>query len=134
MLLEGKREGAVVYPYVLKGSNDVYSARTEMFGPVATLISHTGDEDALRLANDTSAGLSGAVHSADIARAQSLPLVGRLAWFISMIRVSMMSHALPLVVRRLQVWAASDAISPLMSSRLISGYRCKLNSVRIRFN
>lgn len=70
ILLEGKREGALVHPYVLKGSNDVYSARTEMFGPVATLISHTGDEDALRLANDTSAGLSGAVHSADIARAQ----------------------------------------------------------------
>lgn len=70
MLLEGKRDGALVYPYVLKGSNDVYSARTEMFGPVVTLISHKGDEDALRLANDTDAGLSGAVHSADVARAQ----------------------------------------------------------------
>lgn len=70
VLLEGKREGALVYPYVLKGTNDVYSARTEMFGPVATLIPHKGDEDALRLANDTDAGLSGAVHSADIERAQ----------------------------------------------------------------
>lgn len=70
VLLEGKREGALVYPYVLKGTNDVYSARTEMFGPVAILIPHKGDEDALHLANDTDAGLSGAVHSADIERAQ----------------------------------------------------------------
>ncbi|WP_440464421.1 aldehyde dehydrogenase family protein [Psychrobacter sp. ASPA161_6] len=70
ILLEGERDGALVYPYVLKGSNDVYSARTEMFGPVVTLISHKGDADALRLANNTDAGLSGAVHSADISRAQ----------------------------------------------------------------
>ncbi len=70
ILLEGKREGALIYPYILKSTNDGYSACTEMFGLVATLILHTGDEDALRLANDTDAGLSGAVHSADIARAQ----------------------------------------------------------------
>ncbi len=70
MLLEGKRDGALVYPYVLKNTNDGYSACTEMFGPVATLISHSGDEDALQMANDTDDGLSGAVHSADIARAQ----------------------------------------------------------------
>ncbi|GAA0315378.1 aldehyde dehydrogenase family protein [Psychrobacter aestuarii] len=70
LLLEGKRDGALVHPYVLKGNNDVYSARTEMFGPVATLIAHKGDDDALRLANDTDAGLSGAVHSKDIKRAQ----------------------------------------------------------------
>lgn len=70
MLHEGKRDGALVYPYVLKNTNDGYSACTEMFGPVATLISHSGDEDALQMANDTDDGLSGAVHSADIARAQ----------------------------------------------------------------
>ena len=70
MLLEGKRDGAVVYPYVLKSTNEGYSACTEMFGPVATLIAHSGDNDALRIANDTDAGLSGAVHSKDIKRAQ----------------------------------------------------------------
>lgn len=70
ILLEGKREGNLVYPYVLKGTNDVYSARMEMFGPVATLIPHKGDDDALRLANATEAGLSGAVHSSDIERAR----------------------------------------------------------------
>lgn len=70
VLVEGKREGALVYPYVLRGTNDVYSARTEIFGPVVTLIPAKDDADALRIANDTTAGLSGAVHSASIERAQ----------------------------------------------------------------
>jgi aldehyde dehydrogenase (NAD+) len=44
-------------------------AREEIFGPVLVVMAHDGDEDAIRLANDTPYGLSGAVFSRDDARA-----------------------------------------------------------------
>ena len=65
ILLEGKREDAVVYPYVIKGTNETWTAKNEMFGPVATLICAKDEADALRIANDTDAGLSGAIHTAN---------------------------------------------------------------------
>lgn len=65
VLLERKREGAVVYPYVIKGTNETWTAKNEVFGPVANLIPAKNEEDALRIANDTDAGLSGAVHTSN---------------------------------------------------------------------
>ena len=44
----------------------------ESFGPVVTVVRADGDEDALRIANDTEFGLSAAVFSRDFARAWSL--------------------------------------------------------------
>src|SRR5690606_3696970 len=44
-------------------------AREEIFGPVLVVIPHDGDEDALRIANDSPYGLSGTVFSGDSARA-----------------------------------------------------------------
>ena len=41
------------------------SSREEIFGPVASLIAHHGEEDAIRIANDSELGLSGAVFTAD---------------------------------------------------------------------
>ncbi|OWY62740.1 hypothetical protein B7486_56810 [cyanobacterium TDX16] len=49
--------------------NDATLARTEVFGPVLTVIPHDGDDDAVRIANDSPYGLSGAVQSADPERA-----------------------------------------------------------------
>lgn len=69
VLLEGKRDGNVLSPYVLKGSNDITTAQNEMFGPVITLIPAKDEEEALQLANDTKQGLSGAVSSGDEKRA-----------------------------------------------------------------
>lgn len=63
VVLEGKVEGNVMHPYILTGSNDVATAQNEMFGPVATIISAESDEEAIRIANDTPFGLSGAVHA-----------------------------------------------------------------------
>ncbi|WP_084268710.1 aldehyde dehydrogenase family protein [Oceanobacillus damuensis] len=63
VVLEGKVEGNVMHPYVLTGTNDVATAQNEMFGPVATIISAESDEDAIKIANDTPFGLSGAVHA-----------------------------------------------------------------------
>jgi aldehyde dehydrogenase (NAD+) len=45
-------------------------AQEEIFGPVLCIIPHDGDDDAVRVANDSAFGLAGAVWSADNARAE----------------------------------------------------------------
>ncbi|MDH6242918.1 aldehyde dehydrogenase [Mycobacterium sp. OTB74] len=58
--------GFYVQPTVIGGlTNDARVAREEIFGPVLTVISHDGDADAVRIANDSPYGLSGAVVGAD---------------------------------------------------------------------
>ena len=52
-------------------TNDARVAREEIFGPVLTVIAHDGDQDAIRIANDSPYGLSGTVFSADPQRAQA---------------------------------------------------------------
>ncbi|MET7351950.1 aldehyde dehydrogenase family protein [Streptomyces mirabilis] len=42
--------------------------RQEIFGPVALLVTFDGEEEAVRIVNDTPYGLSGAVHTADVER------------------------------------------------------------------
>ncbi|MBP6381414.1 MAG: aldehyde dehydrogenase family protein [Pseudomonadales bacterium] len=49
--------------------NDMAIAQEEIFGPVLAVIAYEDDEDAIRIANDSVYGLSGAVWSADEARA-----------------------------------------------------------------
>jgi aldehyde dehydrogenase (NAD+) len=44
-------------------------AQEELFGPVIAVIAHDGDDDAVRIANNSIYGLSGAVYSADEERA-----------------------------------------------------------------
>ncbi|MEU8874469.1 aldehyde dehydrogenase [Streptomyces javensis] len=47
--------------------NDMKVSREEIFGPVASLIPHRGEDDAVRIANDSDLGLAGSVFTADTA-------------------------------------------------------------------
>jgi aldehyde dehydrogenase (NAD+) len=62
--------GFFIQPTVIAGlGNDARCAREEIFGPVLTVIPHDGDDDALRIANDSLYGLSGTVFGTDPERA-----------------------------------------------------------------
>jgi aldehyde dehydrogenase (NAD+) len=62
--------GFWIEPTLVVGvDNEARIAREEVFGPVLVAIPHDGDDDAVRLANDSPYGLSGAVQSGDLERA-----------------------------------------------------------------
>lgn len=68
-LLHGPTEGNLVYPSVLTDlPADSPLRHEETFGPVALIIPVDGEEEAVRVANDTPYGLSGAVHTGNIER------------------------------------------------------------------
>lgn len=65
--------GFFVEPTVIAGlDNTARVAREEIFGPVLTVIAHDGDDDAVRIANDSPYGLSGTVFSGDDERARRI--------------------------------------------------------------
>ncbi len=69
----GSRTGAIVAATLLDGVKPgmrIYAE--ESFGPVKSIIRVNGDEEALKVANDTEYGLSGAIFSRDIPRAMAL--------------------------------------------------------------
>lgn len=66
-------KGFFIEPTVIAGlDNNARVAREEIFGPVLTVIAHDGDDDAVRIANDSPYGLSGTVFSGDDARAAAV--------------------------------------------------------------
>ncbi|MEV7286842.1 aldehyde dehydrogenase family protein [Streptomyces sp. NPDC093252] len=65
-LLRGETRDNLIEPSVLTDiPADSPLLREEIFGPVALLIPFDGEEEAVRLVNDTPYGLSGAVHTGD---------------------------------------------------------------------
>ncbi|MER6535032.1 aldehyde dehydrogenase family protein [Streptomyces sp. 900105755] len=68
-LVRGTTTDNLVEPSVLTGvPADSDLLRQEVFGPVAFLIPFDGEEEAVRLVNDTPYGLSGAVHTGNVER------------------------------------------------------------------
>lgn len=68
-LVHGRADGSLVSPTVLTGlAADSPALQQEIFGPVALLVPFDGEDEAVRIANDTPYGLSGAVHTGDIER------------------------------------------------------------------
>jgi len=69
---EGLETGYYVKPTVFSHvTNDMTIAREEIFGPVLVMIGYEDDDDAVRIANDTSYGLSGYI-SGDSDRARAM--------------------------------------------------------------
>ncbi|MET7639667.1 aldehyde dehydrogenase family protein [Streptomyces sp. NPDC005438] len=68
-LLRGEANGNLLSPTVLtdipEGAPILHQ---ELFGPVVLLLPFDGEEEAIRIANDSPYGLSGAVHSRDLGR------------------------------------------------------------------
>ena len=64
-------KGYWVEPAVIAGlDNGARVAQEEIFGPVLVVIPHDGDEDAVRIANESAYGLSGSVDSGSLERAK----------------------------------------------------------------
>ncbi|WP_370289387.1 aldehyde dehydrogenase [Nocardioides sp.] len=65
--------GYWVQPTVVAGlDNSSRLAQEEIFGPVLVVIPHDGDDDAVRIANDSAFGLSGSVDSGSLERAKDV--------------------------------------------------------------
>jgi aldehyde dehydrogenase (NAD+) len=70
---DGLAGGFWIRPTVIAGlGNDARVAREEIFGPVLVVIPHDGDDDAVRIANDSEYGLSGSVDSGSLERAKAV--------------------------------------------------------------
>ncbi|GGT38072.1 aldehyde dehydrogenase family protein [Streptomyces purpureus] len=68
-LLQGDVRGNLLSPSILTGiAPDAPVMTQEIFGPVALVVPFDGEDEAVRIANDSPYGLSGAVHTGDIER------------------------------------------------------------------
>jgi aldehyde dehydrogenase (NAD+) len=71
----GEPRGLILPPHVFANvSNDSELAQTEQFAPIIPIIKFSGDEEGLRLANETTEGLSSAVFSRNEQRALAFAL------------------------------------------------------------
>jgi aldehyde dehydrogenase (NAD+) len=66
-VLRGEVEGNVASPTVFADVKpDMWIAQNEMFGPAVCVMPFDTPEDAIRIANDSPYGLSGAIHTKDV--------------------------------------------------------------------
>jgi acyl-CoA reductase-like NAD-dependent aldehyde dehydrogenase len=68
-VLRGEPDGNIFPPVILENvDRNSAIAHDELFGPVIIVLEFDDDQEAIDIANDTDFGLSGAVHTRDIAR------------------------------------------------------------------
>ncbi|MBI3805200.1 MAG: aldehyde dehydrogenase family protein [Nitrospirae bacterium] len=68
-MLGGEPDGLTLPPHIFSEvTNEQRLAREEIFGPIAPIIRARGEEESLRIANDTEYGLSSAVFTRDLHR------------------------------------------------------------------
>jgi acyl-CoA reductase-like NAD-dependent aldehyde dehydrogenase len=68
-----RHEGAIMQPVIVDGiTPEMRLYREESFGPVVTVQRVDGDDEAVRVANDSEFGLSSAIFSRDVSRALAL--------------------------------------------------------------
>ena len=72
-VLHGKVEGTLASPTVFADvKSKMWVAQNEMFGPAVCVMPFETEEEALRIANDSPYGLSGAIHTKDAERGAEL--------------------------------------------------------------
>ncbi|MGO9125930.1 MAG: aldehyde dehydrogenase family protein [Terriglobales bacterium] len=72
-VLRGKVEGTLASPTVFADvKSSMWVAQNEMFGPAVCVMPFDTEEEALRIANDSPYGLSGAIHTQDAERGAEL--------------------------------------------------------------
>lgn len=64
--------GYFIEPTVFRGDNSMTIAREEIFGPVATVITFSDTDEAVRIANDTPYGLNAFIFSRDLSTVHSV--------------------------------------------------------------
>ncbi|KPN14179.1 aldehyde dehydrogenase [Bacillus australimaris] len=73
LVLEGKREGNLITPFVFADvNNDMNIARSEIFGPVVSIIPFDNEEEAIHIANDSEYGLSAGIFTENIEKGITL--------------------------------------------------------------
>ena len=69
VVLDGPSQGLVMHPVILADvTSAMPAAKNELFGPVAIIIRVNGEDEAVRVANETEYGLSSAVCTRDLER------------------------------------------------------------------
>ncbi len=69
VILGGRAEGGFVEPTILEVARDAKQAREEIFGPVLSVLTVDGFDEAIQLANDTEYGLAASIFTANVKRA-----------------------------------------------------------------
>jgi len=73
VVLEGKTDKNIVSPWILADvTNDMCSAKCEMFGPICSIIPVNNEEKAIKIANDTEYGLSNSIFTKDLYKGMQL--------------------------------------------------------------